>query len=304
MADETFYRELVDSLYDGVYLVDRERMISYWNHGAERITGHPRDVAVGQTCANNLLAHVDLDGNPLCGRDSCPALAVMRTGRPLEARVYLRHADGHRVPVRTRIAPIREPSGEVVGAVEIFTDDSAAVAAEEEVERLRAASLLDPLTGIGNRRFIESELGGRFDAYQRYGWGFAVGFVDIDHFKAVNDSLGHATGDEVLRLVAQTLRRAVRGSDIVARWGGEEFVVVLGFPTVAGDLTAAFDRLRRLVASARIRHEGVRVAVTVSIGATAVRSGDTAADLVARADQLMYASKTGGRDRVTCDEPG
>lgn len=301
MHREKFFEELVDGLYDGVYMVDLERRITYWNRGAERITGYPRERAVGQTCAVNLLAHVDREGRPLCGHETCPAVAVMRTGRPVEERVFLRHAEGHRVPVRTRIAPLLDSGGAILGAVEVFTDDSAAVAAEEELERLRSASLLDPLTGTGNRHFVEAELASRVHAFHRYGWPLGVGFVDVDRFKVVNDRFGHGAGDAVLRRVGQTLRRAVRSSDAVGRWGGDEFLVLLATPEGGEGLRLSCDRLRRLVASAQVAAGDGQVAPTVSIGATLLRADDTVESLVARADRMMYASKAAGRDRVTCD---
>ncbi len=295
-----FFKELIDNLYDGVYLVDLDRRITYWNQGAERLTGYRADEVIGSHCSGNLLAHVDHEGRPLCSTEHCPAAAAMRDAAAREERVFLRHRDGHRVPVRTRIAPIQAPDGRVVGALEVFSDDSAAVAAAQEIARLEDAALLDTVTGVGNRRFAELELDARIGALERHGWGLGVAFIDIDHFKAVNDTHGHAVGDAVLRLVSQTLKHALRSSDTVARWGGEELVVLLADPGMSG-LGGLCERLARLVASAQVMHEGEPVKVTVSIGATLARAGDTASDVVARADRLMYASKNAGRNRVTAD---
>ncbi len=295
-----FFKDLIDNLYDGVYLVDSERRITYWNQGAERLTGYGADEVIGLHCAGNLLAHVDADGRPLCSTELCPAAAAMREGAPREERVYLRHRDGHRVPVRTRIAPIRDQEGRIVGALEVFSDDSAAVAAAEEIVRLGGAALLDPLTGVGNRRCAETELEARLGALERHGWAFGLAFVDVDHFKAVNDTYEHGVGDAVLRLVAQTVKRALRSSDRVARWGGDELVVLLADPGTSG-LGELCERLRRLVASAQVMHDEKPVKVTVSIGATLARAADGVGDVVARADHLMYASKAAGRNRVTVD---
>ena len=96
--EKDFYKELVDNLYDGVYFVDRDRRITYWNEGAERITGYSAPQVIGRRCRDTLLNHVTANGVLLC-QDHYPLAAVMENGKPREAEVYLHHADGHRVPV-------------------------------------------------------------------------------------------------------------------------------------------------------------------------------------------------------------
>ena len=296
---EEFYRFLLDNLSDGVYLVDRQRRIVYWNRGAERLTGYSAAEVVGRQCAAGLLCHVDEDGHLLCPADTCPAEDVMRQGRPLQRRVFLHHRDGHRVPVNTRIAPLHGASGQVTGALEIFSDDSAALAAAEHIRRLEEASLLDPLTGVGNRRFGGLELANHLGRLQRYGWPFGVIFLDVDHFKQINDEHGHETGDAVLSMVARTVSRAVRSFDVVCRWGGEEFLIVLANLEARG-LVVRAEQIRRLVEQSALVRPAV-VGVTASLGATMARRDDTPDSLVARADGLMYAAKRAGRNRVASD---
>ncbi len=113
-----FYKNIIDNLYDGVYFVDRDRMITYWNKGAERISGYSAGQVIGRRCRDNLLNHVTANGVELC-HDHCPLAAVMEDGRPREAEVYLHHADGHRVPVMVRATALRDEGGNIVGAVEI-----------------------------------------------------------------------------------------------------------------------------------------------------------------------------------------
>lgn len=299
---EEFYRSLLDNLSDGVYLVNRQRRITYWNRGAERLTGYSAAEVVGRECSAGVLCHVDEDGHLLCPAESCPAEEVMRQGKTLERRVFLQHRDGHRLPVFTRIAPLRNSAGEVSGALEIFSDDSAAVAAAEQIRRLEEASLLDPLTGVGNRRFAGLELANQLARLQRYGWPFGVIFMDIDHFKAINDTHGHTTGDAVLSMVARTMSAAVRSFDAVCRWGGEEFLVVLS-NLAARDLVTRAEQIRRLVEQSALVRPAV-VKITVSAGATMAREDDTPESLVERADALMYAAKRAGRNRVVSDQPG
>jgi len=296
--DQEFYKALLDNLYDGVYFLDTDRRITYWNQGAERITGYRADEVVGLKCADNILVHSGCDGRNLCSCDRCPAVQVFGSGDTLEKQMIVRHRDGHQIPVLTRVAPIRDGDGRIIGAVEVFSDHSSAVAMQEEIEILREAALLDTLTGVGNRRFGEKAIRDRLCEFERYGWSFGILFADVDEFKRVNDRHGHDVGDEILRMVAKTLSRNVRSFDSVSRWGGDEFLVVLKNVSEA-DLLANGEKLRRLVQFSNWTTDAGRVQVTVSIGATVARVGETPELLLRRADRLLYESKKRGRNRVS-----
>jgi len=164
-------------------------------------------------------------------------------------------------------------------------------------ERLRADGLTDPLTGVPNRRFFEQRLAEEVGRLRR-GTPAALALVDVDHFKQVNDRHGHPTGDAVLRRVAADLGGGLRDSDLLARWGGEEFAVLLP-ATGPGQAREIGERLRRRVAAS-----GETPAVTVSIGLAPGVAGEGAAAWLERADRALYAAKAAGRDRVmTGDEP-
>lgn len=299
MPDELFYREILDNLYDGVYFVDRERVVNYWNRGAERISGYPAERILGHPCSDHLLNHVAADGAPLC-QDGCPLAACMADGMPREAEVFLHHADGHRVPVLVRAAPLRNAAGEVVGAVETFSGNAATWAAREEARELRRSARRDSLTGVANRGHMEGRLRAVVAEFEDRTPTAGLFFADIDHFKEFNDVHGHDVGDRVLRMVAATLRASVRQSDVVARWGGEEFLILAYEMGTEGELEALGEKLRALVAASRLDLAGgERLTVTLSLGATLLRRDDTPETFVRRADQLMYASKNAGRDRLT-----
>src|SRR3954469_21301394 len=119
---DTFFKSVLDSIYDGVYFVDPERKITYWNKSAERLTGFVAEEVVGRYCYDNILLHLDCTGKELC-TNGCPLQAVLRDGTPREAEVYLRHREGHRVPVAVRVAPLL-CDNRVRGAVEIFSDNT------------------------------------------------------------------------------------------------------------------------------------------------------------------------------------
>jgi diguanylate cyclase len=172
------------------------------------------------------------------------------------------------------------------------------------IDRLVDLSSRDPLTGLANRRSFELALAREVDRVARSGESALLLIVDIDHFKRVNDSHGHATGDQVIRAVAQSLADTVRPMDLVARIGGEEFAILLpNCPPAFGPQVAA--RLRQRVARAAVRLADAQwLAVTVSIGGAFapqwVRSTPTL--WLERADQQLYRAKSDGRDRA-CLEP-
>jgi diguanylate cyclase (GGDEF)-like protein/PAS domain S-box-containing protein len=297
---DSFYRQLIDTVTDGVYFVDLESRISYWNRTAERITGYSKDEVLGRVCQDTPLRHVDGTGSLLCG-ERCPLGATCRDGESRRAEVFLHHKAGHRIPVSVRATPIFHRDGMLLGAAEVFSDESSRVEAARRVQELQELAFLDPLTGVGNRRFCDHVLEQRLAEFRRHGWPFGVLFLDIDRFKEVNDAHGHDLGDAVLKTVGRSLTYAVRESDFVGRWGGEEFLVVSVQPGLTG-LRAAAERARVVVADSEVRDASGAVRISVSIGATLVRPGDDAESIVRRADSLMFRSKAAGRNLTTLDD--
>ena len=297
--DSTLYRDVLDNINDGVYFLDRQRKIFFWNKGAERITGYASDEVLGRHCADDILCHVDKEGRNLC-QDDCPAAEVLTDGQRREAEVYLLHKNGYRKPVRIRVAPIEDADGRIVGAMEIFSDDASPDSMRRRIALLEKLSALDPLTHLPNRRSIEATIASRLAETHRYKVIFGILFIDIDHFKSVNDRYGHEVGDRVLQLVAKTLARSLRPFDLAGRWGGEEFLAVV-LNVDAAHLGVVAERVRSLVAQTRIPLEDGYLNVSVSIGGSLSRVDDSLEALVNRADQNMYRSKMGGRNQVQLD---
>lgn len=292
-----FHWAMLDRLEDGVYLVDPQRRIRYWSSGAERITGYAAAEVLGRRCADNLLRHVDAQGHCFC-EGGCPLAAVMVDGQPRSVDVVLHHKDGHRVPVHVFGAAIHDWQGNIIGSFETFSDASESAAATERIRELEAEAYLDALTGLPNRRYFESALASRLAELQREGLRFGVILGDVDHFKRFNDEYGHETGDRVLKMVAQTLAHSCRSYDMVARWGGEEFIALTGHGTPE-KVQALADRIRALVEHSTLEHDGRVLNVTISLGGTVARDDDDTASLFGRVDELLYQSKCGGRNRVT-----
>jgi diguanylate cyclase (GGDEF)-like protein/PAS domain S-box-containing protein len=299
-TESSLYKVILDNLYDGVYFVDTDRRVTYWNPGAERLTGYTSDEVVGTQCQEKLLRHIDEHGCVLCDA-SCPFAQTLTDGKAHEVEMYLHHKQGYRLPVLVRVSPVFDAENRIIGAVQTFSDNTAKIAAVNRTKELEEIAFLDPLTSLGNRRFTEANLRNWLDQMQRYSWPFGLMFVDIDNFKRVNDTYGHDIGDEVLRMVARTMMHNSRPFDVLGRWGGEEFIAIVVNVTQA-HLSAISHRFRLLVEQSSLDVDGTEVQVTVSIGATLARKEDTLDLLVKRADKYMYHSKQQGRNRVTLDE--
>ena len=296
-SGESFYKDLLDNMYDGVYFVDCERRITYWNHGAERITGYQSSTVIGRFCRDNLLNHVTAEGKMLCG-DGCPLAACMQDGKTRDVEVFLHHADGHRVPVQVRAAPIRDETGEIVGAVETFSKTPSVRVDQMELADLRSKVNTDELTGLRNRAYIERRLLGLVAEGGNEPPAIGILFIDIDNFKLVNDTHGHEIGDRVLQMVSETIRDNLRNADIAGRWGGDEFIAIIEDVTSLKALRSIAEKIRALVEHSRLDLGGQSYSVTVSIGGTLLIKDDTRETLVQRADWFMYKMKKAGRNQV------
>lgn len=289
------YKELMENMDDGVYFVDSRREITFWNKAAEKITGYKAEEVIGKHCFDNILIHTDVSGTLLC-QSACPLTEAIEKGCTQNAEtVYLHHRAGYRVPVSVKVIPFKDAFGAAVGAVEIFSEKSKDSIL---VEELRKMAFFDSLTEMGNRRHADTNLKSRFAEMKRYATTFGVLFVDIDNFKRINDTFGHETGDNVLRMVAKTIEKNIRELDTVSRWGGEEFLIILE-KIRAAELPTVSKIIHTLIGRSMLLVNDKPLSVTVSIGATMATMADNPKSLIARADKLMYAGKLAGKDRVT-----
>ena len=235
--------------------------------------------------------------------------AVLASGQPTTAIYRFRHKDGHYVWMEFAARPIPGAEGDTADLIFAGRDISKRVAAEQALQasrkELEAQARLDPLTGLANRRQFEDRLTLALGRSRRHGRAVALMYMDIDHFKQVNDGYGHAAGDEVLRVFGQRLGACVRSGDLVARLGGDEFVVL------AEDLAApeaAEAIARKLIAAMGegIAVEGTMLRVTTSIGIAYSMHPAVSKTLAAAADAALYAAKHAGRNTwqlLVTDDP-
>ena len=288
------FESLLNDLHDAVYFLDRDRKITFWNKAAERITGYTADEVIGSKCSDNILVHVNEQGESLC-QNKCPMAMAMESGQASADEVYLHHKDGHRVPVSIRVAPLRDNDDNIVGSIEMFSDNTRSQRMQSRIKDLEVLALLDPLTKISNRAHLQAEIEIRFHERNRYGLEFGILFLDLDHFKNINDGYGHDVGDRVLKMVADTLLSTARPFDLFGRWGGEEFLGIIRNVNLESLINIG-ERCRVLIEKSYIAVGEQFVNVTVSIGATVSKPGDTVDSIVKRADDLLYRSKEQGRN--------
>jgi diguanylate cyclase (GGDEF)-like protein/PAS domain S-box-containing protein len=293
----SFFKGVLDNLFDGVYFTDRQRRITYWNQAAEQLTGYRAEEVLGTRCADNILMHVDGVGRLLCTGE-CPLSRAMADSRPRREEVYLHHKDGHRVPVEVRVSPIRGKDGEVVGAVEVFNDNSRQRAVRERARELAKLAFLDPASEVANRRYLEQQLSQQFHQHSEFGIPFGIMLADLDELKQINDTYGHGAGDAALFTVARTLSGCVRASDVLGRWGGDEFLAILAGITEE-ILTETSARCKALVAQTMVPVAGSQIQVSISVGTAIVAPGDSRESLLSRADQNLYRCKHSSRNRVS-----
>lgn len=287
---------VLDSFRDAVLLVDHRGIIACANRSAETLFEIPVVCLIGTDCLNLMADRQSrgfldyLRGNLLPGDGTAPSATIELVGR---------RPGGALFPIEVTSGRVDQPGDPAFTLV--IRDIGLQKAREKE---LREGANRDRLTEVATRSNIEQLAETELFRASRYDRPFSVLLFDIDHFKRVNDTYGHAAGDIVLREVARRCRSLIRASDLIGRWGGEEFLVMT--PETAADGGRALgERLRKAVAETPVVLEvGEGISVTISVGVAPYLAGDSElAAIVGRADAALYRAKANGRDRVEMAEP-
>jgi diguanylate cyclase (GGDEF)-like protein/PAS domain S-box-containing protein len=297
LIQSDFYSDLLDNLADGIYFTDMDGRIVYWSKGAEHVSGYNGSEVLGKRCNENILMHIDASGCSLC-HDGCPLRAAALKGEVNEADVFLLHKTGARIPIHMRTLPLRDSTGKIIGAVEVFRDNTIHARMAERLAKMEELALLDSLTGLPNRRYLLTQIYAHLEEFRRAGWTFGILFIDIDDFKMINDKYGHDTGDRMLGMVAKTLDANSRFFDAVGRWGGEEFVAII-HNIQFNVLKDIAERFRMLVEQSALNS----LHVTISVGGTLAVIEDDPESVVRRADSNLYKAKKAGKNRIHLDLP-
>lgn len=281
------FRRAFEHTASSVVITNPRGVIEYVNPAFEHITGYSPREAVGKTPRilksghHTAAFYADLWG-------------TINRGEVWRGEMTNRRKNGDHYWEHMTIAPVKDADGKVTHFVAIKEDITARKRVAEELERLAST---DPLTGLPNRRYFFDRAESILASSGRPVEALSVVMVDIDHFKNVNDRFGHAGGDAVLRETAGRLQRAVRAGDLIARFGGEEFALLLPRTDERTAVEVA-ERLRLSVAAGPMPAGKAEVAVTVSLGVATARDVSVSLDeLLQRADLALYAAKEGGRNR-------
>jgi len=283
-------RLLLESTTEGIFGLDLEGRVTFINPAAANMLGYEPETLIGQP-VHPLIHHSRANGTPL-PPDCCSILATLQQGQDCHATSeVLWRRDGSCFPAEYWATPVRRDH-RIEGAVVTFHDISARQRAEAEIQHL---AFHDSLTGLPNRLLFKEELGQALAALRRDDQRFALHMLDLDHFKDVNDSLGHPVGDELLRAVAERLTAITRGTDVLARFGGDEFALLQSKIGEIGDAAALATKIIEAFGQA-FWIDGNRIDINTSIGILiADQACHDVDDIITRADVALYKAKEAGR---------
>ena len=300
--------DIVQCIDVGVVVLDRQYHVEVWNAFMENHSG----VSAEQASRHSLFElFPEIDQSWFTHKVETAVMLGTRAFTIWEQRPNLVHFKSYQ-PItglademyqNVTILPLRSATGKTDHVCLIIYDVTGVAVNKRQLEsantKLQELALRDGLTGLLNRRYWESCLEREFARHQRYDSPVSLVIFDIDHFKRVNDTYGHQTGDEVIRSVAEITSRLARETDFAGRYGGEEFVVLLPGTHLEGAAQFA-ERLRQAVEQQVLDYQGSPLSYTISLGVATI-SDDMAnyQILLERADKALYASKEQGRNRVT-----
>jgi len=302
IVDDDIAVAVIDALTSQICVVDRDGVIFTVNRAWTQFTA--------ENSAGQVSTPIGVNYLKLCQQSLGPASdeaaafvdglrAVLDGEREFFQIEYPCHSPKEMRWFLARVSPLRRRSQSNglanIGAVVSHMNITDRKLIEMDYARLAAT---DPLTGLPNRRFFDSFAKLDMDRFLRFGEPSSLLMIDLDHFKTINDSFGHAAGDEVLRRVASLGKQVFRGSDLFARWGGEEFVCLLPGTDEWGAIQSA-EKLRSAIDQLSVVSGERLISVTASIGVSSMKQTDSAVESVLlRADKALYRAKNSGRNSV------
>lgn len=274
---------------------DTRGIITFASEAFCRISGYSKEELIGKS--HNIVRHPD---TPKAAFENL--WSTIKQGKTWQGEIKNLKKSGGFYWVRAAISPLRDEAGKITGYVAVRQDVTLQKELEETLAKLTEMTLrshTDALTGLMNRSRLNELLLMEIERMERYGGDLCVALLDVDHFKKINDTYGHLTGDLVLKTLAHLLQNKTRKTDLAGRWGGEEFMIVLINTTLEAALSK-MEVLRRLIEHQNFEEAG---AVTASFGVARFVKGDSLEGLVGRADSALYRAKAGGRNRVEVAPP-
>ncbi|MEQ1826068.1 MAG: diguanylate cyclase [Pirellula sp.] len=293
--NESFYRHMMDHMQDGVIFIDSEYRVLDWNAAAERMTGRSADSVFEHHWHPSFACLYDTNGFPI-DESQCPFYSLLYTGTKVQKRFVIQREQYQPIHVEIEVVPVLNERGQLCGGAMILEDISETAVLEQRIVHLRERACQDQLTNVANRGELNRQLPEFVAYHQRANRPASVIICDIDFFKRINDNFSHQAGDEALIVFAGILKDSCRETDFVARFGGEEFVLLCG--------ECDFDEAKELAETIRKRLHRTPIAairnqcMTASFGVSTVLPEDTGETVLGRADKGLLVAKESGRDRV------
>ncbi|WP_313370356.1 diguanylate cyclase [Sedimentibacter sp.] len=279
---ESILNAVINSVQDGMIMTDDKGYVSLWNPAAVQLFGYTKDEILGKELHELTVSN---DFENMNNNGTINSLFADKKVKELK----IKHKDGQVFDAEVSISSLKINDKDYY--VGIFRDISDRIKAREELEKL---SVTDYLTNTYNRRFFVNRLEEEIERFKRTGRVFSIAMLDVDKFKTINDKYGHSVGDLVLQNITDFIKKRIRKADCLARWGGEEFIILLADTPIA-DAGVLLEDLRLGISKIKIPNIDE---FTGSFGAVGYMYGDTADMMIQKADNMMYKAKTCGRNCI------
>ncbi|MEQ8633436.1 diguanylate cyclase [Gimesia maris] len=294
----------IESLYDGFYIVNADFQFVVLSPGLEKLADLRAIDMLGESWTSGSLPLTNKEGTNLTSAE-CSMNRVIANGKPMTTEFMLERPGGRLINIEVQSVPMFGDDGRLIGVTEIFRDLSRSLKRPKEYNDLKLAASLDALTSVANRGELETQLAIMLSRIQKEEnpEPLSLIFIDADHFKNINDSYGHSTGDEVLVELARLFQHETYSGELVGRYGGEEFVILCPETALEHAVKKA-ERLRLAVSNLKMENQS-NIRVTASFGVSQYEPGDSLESLFHRADSALYQAKETGRNKVralTCEQ--
>jgi PAS domain S-box-containing protein/diguanylate cyclase (GGDEF)-like protein len=292
-------QQVLDSLFDGLYTVTCDRKITYWNDAAESITGYTADEMIGRHCYDSLLKHVDKEGNNLC-RDGCPLSWAIAHRTKHEDEIFLRHKEGYRVPINVRVSPLYDSNGQVVGASELFRDNTPSGSIADRISELEELAMLDPLTKLANEKYAQDQITQYQSEMHRYPIKVGIALFKIDKVNVFRKQYGEEAFKQFQVIAGQTLKRNARPLDLIARIDEGLFLGI--FRNVTDNLLhTTCEKMRLLFMQSYFYLDEELVKGTLSAGGRCMRLDDDYSNIINGCMSLLKNCQRSGGNQSKID---
>ncbi len=298
--ESVFFKEVLDSMADGVFIVDAQGNIIYWNEPVEKISGYHASEVLGKNAFSDYLKHYGQNGLELASKDN-PIFKALHSSLTVDINLYISNKNGEKLPVLVSTTPIKDSSGHIIGAVELLKENYEILTLQEKIRELSEKVFIDEFTGIPNKRFIQTSINSRLNELKRYGNSFGILFIDIDQYSNIVERYGKEKGELAIKTAANVIYSNTRVFDMIGRWGEREFVAIM-LNVNDDELSIAANRLKLFIQKTGIKSDSLFLSITASIGGTLASKGDTMRSLISRAEELSFKAKMESGNKVVTDK--